>query len=369
MLRAGVMEGQIFQPTTEGTPQGGILSPLLANIYLHEFDRWWWETYGNLSVYEKQKRRKAKIGNCILTRYADDFLLLCNGPHAEVLRLREEVRQVLWEKLHLELAMEKTHVTHATNGFDFLGFHLQYKHPRAGKPWLRVTPSKASVDRFKRRIKQMTGRSTTYHAPLDKVLSMNRVMRGWNQYYAHVNATQIASKLTYWANDRFYRWLCKRHKRPKRWVMQTYRQREHLRAYDRWNMGVSDGRGRQVNLYQLTDLHRTTYYPRRYQHPYLTETGPVSELDTPFPAHWEGHASMEKAAWSEGRLAVLKRDNYRCTNCGSTTDLHIHHKNPRRKGGKDEMDNLQTLCADCHRKTTLWGRPRGTRNRRFWKAG
>jgi len=79
MLKVGIMENGLFLHTEEGTPQGGILSPLLANIYLHQFDLWWWEKYGKLTLYEKAKRRRAGIGNCILTRYADDFILLCNG--------------------------------------------------------------------------------------------------------------------------------------------------------------------------------------------------------------------------------------------------------------------------------------------------
>jgi RNA-directed DNA polymerase len=72
MLKAGVIEKGQYQPTPEGTPQGGILSPLLTNIYLHEFDRWWWQKYGSLSLAEKARRRKQGVGNCILTRYADD---------------------------------------------------------------------------------------------------------------------------------------------------------------------------------------------------------------------------------------------------------------------------------------------------------
>ncbi|MBF8248004.1 MAG: Retron-type reverse transcriptase [Bacteroidetes bacterium] len=102
---------------------------MLANIYLHQFDLWWWEKYGKLSLYEKAKRRKARIGNCILTRYADDFILLCNGTKAEVEKIREEARQVLWDKLQLKLSLEKTHLTHVTDGFDFLGYHLQWKLP------------------------------------------------------------------------------------------------------------------------------------------------------------------------------------------------------------------------------------------------
>ena len=121
MLKAGIMEDGLFQHTEEGTPQGGILSPLLANIYLHQFDLWWWEKYGKLSPYQKAKRRKVGMGNCILTRYADDFILLCNGTKAEAEKIREEARQMLWEKFQLKLSLEKTHITHVTDGFDFLG--------------------------------------------------------------------------------------------------------------------------------------------------------------------------------------------------------------------------------------------------------
>ncbi len=71
-LKAGLMEKGLFQHTELGVPQGGICSPLLANIYLHQLDRYWWEKYGNLQRKEKERRRKAHVGNCALIRYADD---------------------------------------------------------------------------------------------------------------------------------------------------------------------------------------------------------------------------------------------------------------------------------------------------------
>lgn len=356
MLKAGVMEGRLFQHTEEGTPQGGILSPLLANIYLHEFDKWWWETYGRLSLYQKHKRRKAGLGNCILTRYADDFLLLCNGPRVEAERLREEARQVLWDVLRLELSMEKTHLTHATDGFDFLGFYIKWMLPKTGKPWLRVTPSQKSIERFKRTIKGQTRRNTFYQAPLEKIRILNRIMRGWNQYYEYANATTTASKLTYWANDRLFLWLKKRHKKRARWVMHQYRHRERRGRHDRWNLGVPDEKGNMVFLYQLTDLHRRIYYARRVPHPYL-DSVEDDGLDNPFPVFWEGKTTVEKSAWFELRLETLARDNYRCTQCGSASNLHVHHVQSRREKGDDWLDNLTTLCWDCHTTTTPWGRP------------
>lgn len=159
-LKAGVMEDGLFQETPEGTPQGGILSPLLANIYLHELDRWWWERYGNLSRPEKIKRRRGHEGNFILTRYADDFIILCNGTKESAEQMKQEVKEFLWNELHLELSEEKTHVTHATDGFDFLGFHIQREEPKDNRPWLRVTPTQKSEQRLRDTIRKMTDRKS-----------------------------------------------------------------------------------------------------------------------------------------------------------------------------------------------------------------
>lgn len=370
MLKAGVMEGKLFQHTPEGTPQGGILSPLLANLYLHEFDRWWWERYGSLSASQKAKRRTAREGNCILTRYADDFVLLWNGPRAGTERLREEARRVLWDRLQLELSMEKTHITHVMDGFDFLGYHLQWKLSRNDKPWLRVIPSERSIDRFKRTIKELTRRGTFYQSPLEKIKALNRVMRGWNQYYEYANATRIASKLTFWAHDRLFLWLKKRHKKGARWVIATYRHREKRGQYNRWNLGVRDEKGQVTFLYQLTDLHRRIYYARKQPNPYLTDPiYPDPLLDTMFPAFWAGRTTPAKADWAEMRLTVLARDNYQCRTCGSTESLHVHHIRARRQHGPTEMDNLQTLCEHCHAATPTWGRPRATGNHQSRRAG
>jgi group II intron reverse transcriptase/maturase len=118
-LKAGIMENGLFHKSESGSPQGGICSPLLANIYLHEMDKYWWEHYGGLHRKEKEKRRTEKKGNCALIKYADDWLLLTNGTKQEAYRLREEFEKFLKEKLHLDLSIEKTHVTHVNKGFIF----------------------------------------------------------------------------------------------------------------------------------------------------------------------------------------------------------------------------------------------------------
>ena len=112
------------------------------------------------------------------------------------------------------------------------------------------------------------------------------------------------------------------------------------------------------------------YYARKHPHPYLIETEPNNFPDAVFPLYWEGKTTPEKAAWTEVRLAVLQRDGYRCVECSGPNHLHVHHIRSRRNGGTAQMDNLQTLCKDCHAKTPSWGRPKGiSGSTQSWRAG
>jgi RNA-directed DNA polymerase len=112
-LRAGVMYRGEFSETLTGTPQGGIASPLLANIYLHALDTYMESNHLNLSEGQRQRRRKKGLGNYLYVRYADDFVVLCNGTKAEALAMKEELRGLL-STMGLTLAEEKTKVTHIT---------------------------------------------------------------------------------------------------------------------------------------------------------------------------------------------------------------------------------------------------------------
>ena len=122
MLKAGVMEGELFKKTKEGTPQGGVVSPLYANIYLHELDKWFHDNYTGLNYNEKNRRRRKKLGNAFYLRYADDFVVAWNGTKEGAIQLKAEMGCFLADHLGLELSEAKTHVTHVTEGFDFLSF-------------------------------------------------------------------------------------------------------------------------------------------------------------------------------------------------------------------------------------------------------
>ena len=198
-LKAGVMEGGLFQRTELGAQQGGILSPLLSNVYLHQFDLWWRKTYGSLSRYEKRKRRRQGLGHPILIRYADDWLLLWSGDKAGAQALKEEARTFLEQELKLELSESKTLVTHVDDGYTFLGFDIRRYQGTQGKPVVLIKPSQKSIDQLKSKVKALTDRSTTSLPPWQIVWQLNSILMGWSAYYQYVNAKR---RFTNWIGGR-----------------------------------------------------------------------------------------------------------------------------------------------------------------------
>jgi len=169
-LKSGVMEGTTFHaPDGTGTPQGGVISPLLANIYLHSFDK----------MFAMSGIRGT------LVRYADDFVILLREGGARVL---DKVRRML-SRLGLELHMDKTHLRDARKGFDFLGVHFRLcpvrKKGSRLKESCRLWPSNASFSRIKEKIVKRIGRR--YGLSLEEmILELNPVIRGWNNYHTRL---------------------------------------------------------------------------------------------------------------------------------------------------------------------------------------
>jgi len=182
----------------KGTPQGGVISPLLANCYLHILDR----------VWERHKLRE-RLGAHIV-RYADDFVVLCKeGTEAPL----EAVRHVLG-KLELVLNETKTHIVDAgKEGFNFLGFTIQMSRGvKTGKPYPNVRPSDKSLKKIKTKLTELTQRNLTA-IPLDDVVgNVNRSLRGWVNYFHFRNSSLAMSKVRNHAEDRLRTHLMKRHK-------------------------------------------------------------------------------------------------------------------------------------------------------------
>lgn len=347
-LKAGVFEEETVRPTESGTPQGGIFSPLLANLYLTELDRYWWQHYGGLSEYQKRQRRKAGAGNPQLLRYADDFLLVTNGPKQEAYQLRDELQQFLADTLKLELSLEKTAVTHVNAGFDFLGYHIQrYRRTPRGRPVVLVTPSKPSQERLKTKVRDMTGRHRGVDNEVHKVIALNQLLRGWVGYYRYVTVKAIAHSLDFWVERRLAAWLCEKHQRGIRHILRKY----HRRQGQRGNFAVTNERGRLLFLYRMVDVPHQNYPLQRRGNPYLEGWSTVSEaLEIPITAPvWLGN--NRRSWWQDLRHLVLERDGYRCQNpqCGTSDQLDVHHKQWKKDGGGNHLANLTTLCEACHR--------------------
>jgi group II intron reverse transcriptase/maturase len=180
-LEAGVMEDGVVSATTAGTPQGGVISPLLSNIYLHVLDVLW-------------TRQSASLGT--LVRYADDFVVMCRTAK-DCEQAEARIRAIL-ERLGLELHPQKTrrvNLYEGKEGFDFLGCHL---HKRlSGRLWaqtrkrlyfLQRWPSQRSMQRIRQRMKELTFR-TQCHADIRNVIAtLNSLLRGWGQYFRTGNA-------------------------------------------------------------------------------------------------------------------------------------------------------------------------------------
>jgi len=181
-----------------GTPQGGVISPLLANLYLHLLDRIW------------ARRNLSRRYGAQLVRYADDFVILCKGRVDAPMQM---VKMVL-DKCDLRLNEKKTSVVNAhKDGFDFLGFRFQMRRShRSGKVYPHVEPSKRSVKRVKAKVKELTDRRRT-PVPLPLLIDdVNDVVRGWSAYFHYGNSTHVLGKVKWYTEERVRKHLRKRHK-------------------------------------------------------------------------------------------------------------------------------------------------------------
>ena len=167
-LKAGVLEEGRFTHTEEGTPQGGVISPLLANIYLDRFDRVWTKRFSHLGK---------------LTRYADDFVVICLHKY-EAQTALEAIQRIL-AKLHLKVHPQKTRlVDMGKEGFDFLGFHIRkVRSVRTRKLLPFKWPSPKAMKAIREKIKECTQRRWTRVSLSQTVKTLNPIIRGWRNYF------------------------------------------------------------------------------------------------------------------------------------------------------------------------------------------
>jgi RNA-directed DNA polymerase len=192
-LRAGVMDDGAWEDSDLGTPQGGVISPLLANIYLHPLDLWW----------------ETKMQGTTLVRYADDMVVLCPKGSAE--RYMIELRRFL-ARLKLLVNEEKTKLVSAWTGFDFLGvtFRKQRipKRPRVAMCY--VWPSRRSMQRIRDKVRTVVGNGLQ-PSLTEKIVQLNRVIRGWGVYFRSFNSALAFQKVDYYVWRKLTRWMRLKH--------------------------------------------------------------------------------------------------------------------------------------------------------------
>ncbi|MDO4899037.1 group II intron reverse transcriptase/maturase [Actinomyces sp.] len=226
-LKAGVMEQGQWAPTEAGTPQGGIISPLLLNIALHGME----EAAGQRRYPRTRRSQPDGIvpGTPAVVRYADDFVVMCH-TREEALAVKERLTPWLATR-GLSINQDKTRIVHLSEGFDFLGFTIR-RYPRSGKVLTR--PSKTAVQRIRDRLRTEVIRRNGANAPAI-IAALNPIIRGWAAHYRISASKKIYSQLDYWMWIRLWRWALRAHpNKGKRWIQARYWGKSHPRRDDRW---------------------------------------------------------------------------------------------------------------------------------------
>lgn len=215
-LKAGVLTTVgTREGTITGTPQGGILSPLLANIALSVLDDHFmglWQQTMN-TEQQRQKRRRYGLANYRLIRYADDFVIVVTGQQQDAEQLRGEVTQVL-APMGLALSPGKTRVVHIDEGFDFLGFNIRRMRKRGShKRFVYTRPSAKAIAAIKDRVRIMTYRHTLHQDPGYLMDYLGRVLRGWANYFRYGVSKRVFTAVDSYTWERITSWLRKKHHR------------------------------------------------------------------------------------------------------------------------------------------------------------
>jgi RNA-directed DNA polymerase len=349
-LKAGVLEGQDFTPTEEGTPQGGVISPLLANVALHGMEEVAKEGFATHNSAERP----------ILVRYADDFVILYSD-RAELQRVAERVTAWLAE-MGLQLSQKKTRMTHTLNacegsvGFDFLGYTV--RQFRVGKThtgkdtWQRplgfktlIRPSKEAIKRHTQEIGRKLRELRS--APQEAVISkLNPIIRGWCNYHRWVVCSRAFHRCEQITFQQLVRWGVARHPgKAKAWVSQKYFRRLDERTV--FGTRVKDEEG------NLTLIH-VRKHVETHKEEWVKVKGEASPYDGNL-LYWAKRLKQHPLVKSE-KAKLLQKQQWRCPQCGlyfkEGDVLEIDHDIPIAIGGKG-ISTKYVYHRHCHDEKTV----------------
>jgi len=338
-LKSGYMEKHVLHETTDGTPQGGIISPALANCALDGLERLLREKY------PAEKRLKSLGGRkpCVnLVRYADDFVITSKSKELLEGEIKPLVEQFLQER-GLELSPTKTVITHVEKGFDFLGQNVR-RYPN-GK--LLIKPSKKNVKTFldgtRQTIKAALGMSAA-----DLIDQLNPKIRGWANYHRHVVSKRTFGRVDHTIFFSLWQWARRRHpnKNP-RWFKSKYFERRGDRDWSFFGESCDDeGRPKKVWLFHA----KSTPIKR-----HVKVKGEANPYDPTYETYFEereGAHMLETFRGTRTLRYLWYEQRGLCTQCNTKitriTGWRLHYCVPRVKGGSTGATNCVLLHPECH---------------------
>jgi len=342
-LKAGLIYKGQFEATKAGTPQGGIISPTLANVTLNGLERELIKHLGAKFGITTAKKLKVNV-----VRYADDFVI--TGDSKEL--LADEVRPWIEAFLAvrgLQLSEEKTRIVHIDDGFDFLGWNF-----RKYSGTLLIKPSRKNVQSFYRKVADAISANKTV-TQLKLIQLLNPMLRGWAQYHSPVVAKQAYSRMEYLVFQRLWRWSKRRHpNKNAEWVKRKY---FHTFGDRNWVFAApvvwKDGSKGSLELYQISGTNI-----RRHKK--------IKGDFNPFDPTWELYGEelrQERMEHSMGYrrqwIALYMSQGGLCAHCGyaleDETGWHDHHLMYRMHGGSDALSNRVLLHPTCHQQVHTCG--------------
>lgn len=317
-LKAGYMEGRRLFPTDAGTPQGGIISPTLANLTLDGMER----------LLDRLPRR-AKVN---FIRYADDFVVTADSKELLETRVKPLIVEFLAER-GLMLSETKTKITHVSDGFDFLGWNV-----RKFKQFLRMVPSKRNAAAFYEKVRARL-RTLRGARQDDVVFALNPVIRGWGNYHRVVHASRPFTQMDHRIFRALWRWALRRHpNKGRRWIKRRYFRSNGSRD---WLFGTDKG-----ELSRLSAIKVGRYVKVRAD---------ANPYDPDYEAYFDERLTRRMKASLMGRRKLLwlwTKQEGCCPVCNQkitkATGWHVHHKQWRVHGGTDQLTNLNLVHPTCH---------------------
>jgi RNA-directed DNA polymerase len=336
-LKAGYLEDGRYHDTPTGTPQGGVISPLLLNIALHGMEA---------ALGIKHDCQGTSIGKRAVVRYADDFVVFCES-HEDALVVRNRILPDWLAKRGLSLSEEKTRVVHLTEGFDFLSFNIRrYLRPQATRSGYKlcIKPSKKAVlGKVKElREKWLALRGHSIKAVLWK---LNPIIRGWANYNRTSVASRLFKKLDNWMFRRALRYT--KHTHPNKswkWVRKRYWGRWNKERDDNWVFGDKRS-GKYLLKFSWFKIER-----------HELVRGTSSPDDPDLRDYWWERQKVNAKHLSAGDIDMANDQGWVCRLCGADLingeELHRHHTIPRAMNGSNARSNRELVHLYCHQQET-----------------